>query len=78
MLFPILFKEGEDDKANAIIEQALIDSDKRIAQSKRVTPAYIYAIIVIFGCYNSAYLVLVANVHNVFIIILNFVPPLIS
>ena len=44
MLFPILFKEGEDDKANAIIEQALIDSDKRIAQSKRVTPAYIYAI----------------------------------
>lgn len=45
MLFPILFKEGEDDKANAIIEQALMDSDTRIAQGKRITPAYIYAII---------------------------------
>nr|WP_211217253.1 polynucleotide adenylyltransferase PcnB [Psychromonas ossibalaenae] len=44
MLFPILFKEGEDDKANAIIEQALIDTDQRIADGKRVTPAYIYAI----------------------------------
>ena len=45
MLFPILFKEGKDDKANAMIEQALIDSDARIAMGKRVTPAYIYAII---------------------------------
>ena len=45
MLFPILFKEGEDDKANTMIEQALIDSDARIASGKRVTPAYIYAII---------------------------------
>jgi poly(A) polymerase len=45
MLFPILFKEGEDDKANAIIEQALIDTDARIAIGKRVTPAYLYAII---------------------------------
>jgi poly(A) polymerase len=45
MLFPILFKEGEDDKANSMIEQALIDSDARIASGKRVTPAYIYAII---------------------------------
>ncbi len=44
MLFPILFKDGEDDNANAIIEQALIDSDARIAQGKRVTPAYIYAV----------------------------------
>ena len=44
MLFPILFKEGEDDKANAIIEQALVDSDARIAIGKRVTPAYLYAI----------------------------------
>ena len=44
MLFPILFKDGEDDKANAIIEQALIDSDARIAIGKRVTPAYLYAI----------------------------------
>ncbi|MCW8995793.1 MAG: polynucleotide adenylyltransferase PcnB [Psychromonas sp.] len=44
MLFPILFKEGEDDKANAIIEQALIDTDARIAIGKRVTPAYLYAI----------------------------------
>lgn len=45
MLFPILFKEGEDDKANAMIEQALRDSDERIKSGKRVTPAYIYAII---------------------------------
>ena len=45
MLFPILFKEGEDDKANKMIEQGLIDSDQRIASGKRVTPAYIYAII---------------------------------
>ncbi|WP_028864866.1 polynucleotide adenylyltransferase PcnB [Psychromonas aquimarina] len=44
MLFPILFKDGEDDKATAIIEQALIDTDQRIASGKRVTPAYIYAI----------------------------------
>lgn len=44
MLFPILFKEGEDDKANAIIEQALLDSDARLAIGKRVTPAYLYAI----------------------------------
>ena len=44
MLFPILFKDGEDDKANAIIEQALIDTDARIAIGKRVTPAYLYAI----------------------------------
>jgi poly(A) polymerase len=44
ILFPILFKDGEDDKASAIIEQALIDTDTRIAQGKRVTPAYIYAI----------------------------------
>ena len=44
MLFPILFKEGEDDKANNMIEQALKDSDERIRQGKRVTPAYIYAI----------------------------------
>lgn len=44
MLFPILFKEGEDDKANQFIEQALIDSDQRIAAGKRVTPAYIYAV----------------------------------
>ena len=43
MLFPVLFKDGEDDKATAITEQALIDSDQRIAQGKRVTPAYIYA-----------------------------------
>ena len=44
MLFPILFKDGEDDKATKMIEQALIDTDKRIAQGKRVTPAYIYAV----------------------------------
>ena len=44
VLFPILFKDGEDDKATAIIEQALIDTDLRIAEGKRVTPAYIYAI----------------------------------
>lgn len=44
MLFPILYKEGEDDKATAIIEQALIDTDTRIAEGKRVTPAYLYAI----------------------------------
>ncbi|WP_354624670.1 polynucleotide adenylyltransferase PcnB [Psychromonas sp. MME2] len=44
MLFPILFKDGEDDKATAIIEQALRDSDARIKARQRVTPAYIYAI----------------------------------
>ncbi len=44
MLFPILFKDVQDDKATAIIEQALIDTDQRIASGKRVTPAYIYAI----------------------------------
>jgi len=44
VLFPILFKDGEDDKANAMIEQALIDTDTRIAQGKRVTPSYVYAI----------------------------------
>lgn len=44
MLFPVLFKDGEDDKANSMIEQALKDSDNRIKQGKRVTPAYIYAI----------------------------------
>jgi poly(A) polymerase len=44
MLFPILFKDGEDDKATKMIEQALKDTDKRIAQGKRVTPAYIYAV----------------------------------
>ncbi len=44
MLFPILFKDGQDDKANKMIEQALMDTDKRIAEGKRVTPAYIYAI----------------------------------
>lgn len=44
VLFPILFKDGKDDKATAIIEQALIDTDLRIAEGKRVTPAYIYAI----------------------------------
>lgn len=44
MLFPILFKGGEDDKATKMIEQALIDTDKRIAEGKRVTPAYIYAV----------------------------------
>jgi poly(A) polymerase len=44
MLFPVLFKDGEDDKANSMIEQALKDSDNRIRQGKRVTPAYIYAI----------------------------------
>ncbi|MEH6454527.1 MAG: polynucleotide adenylyltransferase PcnB, partial [Psychromonas sp.] len=44
MLFPVLFKDGEDDKAIAIIEQALIDTDLRISEGKRVTPAYIYAI----------------------------------
>ena len=44
MLFPILFKDGEDDKATKMIEQALIDTDKRLAEGKRVTPAYIYAV----------------------------------
>lgn len=44
MLFPILFKDGEDDKATQMIEQALINSDKRIAEGKRITPAYIYAV----------------------------------
>jgi poly(A) polymerase len=44
VLFPILSKDGEDDKANAIIEQSLRDTDSRIAEGKRVTPAYIYAI----------------------------------
>lgn len=44
VLFPILFKEGEDDKATKMIEQALIDTDKRISKGLRVTPAYIYAV----------------------------------
>ncbi|MGB5445274.1 MAG: polynucleotide adenylyltransferase PcnB [Psychromonas sp.] len=44
MLFPILSKGGEDDKATKLIEQALKDTDQRIAQGKRLTPAYIYAI----------------------------------
>ncbi|WP_220149688.1 polynucleotide adenylyltransferase PcnB [Psychromonas sp. B3M02] len=44
VLFPILFKGGEDDKATKMIEQALTDTDKRIAEGKRVTPAYIYAV----------------------------------
>ncbi|MEL0629676.1 polynucleotide adenylyltransferase PcnB [Psychromonas aquatilis] len=44
VLFPILFKGGEDDKATKMIEQALIDTDKRIAKGLRVTPAYIYAV----------------------------------
>jgi len=45
VLFPILSKDGEDDKASKLIEQALRDTDKRIAQGKRLSPAYIYAII---------------------------------
>jgi len=44
ILFPILFKDGEDDKATKMIEQALMDTDKRIAKGLRVTPAYIYAV----------------------------------
>ena len=44
ILFPILFKDGEDDKATKMIEQALTDTDNRIADGKRVTPAYIYAV----------------------------------
>jgi len=44
VLFPILFKDGEDDKATKMIEQALIDTDQRISEGKRVTPAYIYAV----------------------------------
>ena len=57
MLFPILFKEGEDDKANAIIEQALIDSDARIAIGKRVTPAYLYAIMLWYPLEQRAHAV---------------------
>ncbi|MFT6926669.1 MAG: poly(A) polymerase [Psychromonas sp.] len=45
VLFPILFKDGEDDKATLLIEQALKDTDQRIAEGKRLTPAYLYAII---------------------------------
>lgn len=45
MLFPILFNDGEDDKANKMIEQALIDTDNRVAQGKRINPAYMYAVI---------------------------------
>ncbi|MCK5818155.1 MAG: polynucleotide adenylyltransferase PcnB [Psychromonas sp.] len=45
ILFPILFKNCEYDKSNHMIEQALIDSDNRIEQNKRITPAYIYAVI---------------------------------
>lgn len=61
MLFPILFEDGNDDKANSMIEQALIDSDNRIVQNKRITPAYIYAVILWYPLDRLAHLMSIQN-----------------
>ena len=74
MLFPVLFKEGEDDKANKFIEQALIDSDERIASGKRVTPAYIYAVMLWYPIEQRAHAVSFESgmeYHDAFLLAVN-------
>jgi len=74
MLFPILFKEGEDDKANSMIEQALKDSDKRIREGKRVTPAYIYAIMLWYPVEQRAHAISFESgmeYHDAFLLAMN-------
>jgi poly(A) polymerase len=74
MLFPILFKDGEDDKANAIIEQALIDTDARVAIGKRVTPAYIYAIMLWYPLEQRAHSISFESgmdYHDAFLLAMN-------
>jgi len=74
MLFPILFKEGEDDKANSMIEQALKDSDKRIREGKRVTPAYIYAIMLWYPLEQRAHAISFESgmeYHDAFLLAMN-------
>jgi poly(A) polymerase len=74
VLFPILFKEGEDDKANSMIEQALKDSDNRIQQGKRVTPAYIYAIMLWYPVEQRAHAISFESgmeYHDAFLLAMN-------
>jgi len=74
MLFPILFKEGEDDKANSMIEQALKDSDQRIREGKRVTPAYIYAIMLWYPLEQRAHAISFESgmeYHDAFLLAMN-------
>jgi poly(A) polymerase len=74
ILFPILFKEGEDDKANSMIEQALKDSDSRIQQGKRVTPAYIYAIMLWYPVEQRAHAISFESgmeYHDAFLLAMN-------
>ncbi|WP_257797925.1 polynucleotide adenylyltransferase PcnB [Psychromonas sp. CD1] len=74
VLFPILFKEGEDDTATAMIEQALIDTDKRIAQGKRVTPAYIYAVLLWYPVEQRAHAISCESgmeYHDAFLLAMN-------
>ncbi len=44
-MFPILFDGEMDDRSNQLIEAVLINTDERIRQDKRVTPAFLYAAI---------------------------------
>jgi poly(A) polymerase len=74
VLFPILFKEGEDDKANSMIEHALKDSDLRIQQGKRVTPAYIYAIMLWYPLEQRAHSISFESgmeYHDAFLLAMN-------
>lgn len=74
VLFPILFKEGEDDKANSMIEKALKDSDKRIQEGKRVTPAYIYAIMLWYPLEQRAHAISFESgmeYHDAFLLAMN-------
>ncbi|AGH82100.1 poly(A) polymerase [Psychromonas sp. CNPT3] len=74
VLFPILFKDGEDDTAHAMIEKALIDTDKRIGQGKRVTPAYIYAVLLWYPVEQRAHAISCEGgmeYHDAFLLAMN-------
>lgn len=44
-LYPVSFVNGDDPKAEALIHAALANTDERIKEDKRVTPAFLYAAI---------------------------------
>lgn len=53
-LYPILFDQVEDPKAQALIAAALRNTDERIAQDKRVTPAFIYSALLWYNVEQKA------------------------
>ena len=44
-LYPVSLVNGDDPKAEALIHAALANTDERIKEEKRVTPAFLYAAI---------------------------------